>query len=293
MALPDVRKKINRMTLTDQRLRYALVQATGKEERQRISRNMHISDSLNRVAAKAIFKQYGWPAISAIGKDGQNNFWLMIQHADDDLPFQQAALSAMRKLKATGEVNLENYAFLFDRVRCNLNYKQWYGTQVNWASNGKATGFRRIDHEEAVDRRRAAIGLLPLRLYALTYGFDYTYMTTEEANRRDSAERQGLRDLITDAGSLYRNKDFQQMYDCYDKASMILSGMSNAENYQAAILFARVATQNKDDRFSSMALDFLNLLYLRHALDKNKLKMQPAFRILYKNPRWMSIYGDL
>jgi len=80
----------------------------------------------------------------------------LAQHADDDPEFQQAALAAMQKLKKTGEINLDNYAFLYDRVQYNLNYRQWYGTQVNWTAHGKANGFRPIADEAGVDRSRIA-----------------------------------------------------------------------------------------------------------------------------------------
>ena len=99
--------------------------------------------------------------------------------------------------------------------------------------------------------------------------------------------------LIDSAAYFYRRKDFDKMYDCYDKASMIPGGMTNSENFQAAILFSRVAVQNTDARFKSIALDFLNLLYLRHALSKGMLKAQSAFSVLYKEPRWESIYSRL
>lgn len=293
LGLPSLRKIINRMVLTDQKLRYALVQAGRSEERQKISHDIYVADSINRARVRKIFKQYGWPKISAIGKDGQNNFWLMVQHADDDPAFQQAALSAMQKLKKNGGVNLENYAFLYDRVLCNLNYRQWYGTQVNWTTHGKATSFRSIADEDGVDKRRDSMGMLPLRLYALTYGFDYKNITAAESKKGDSVLRQIICNLTDSAAYFYRSKDFEKMYDCYDKASMILGGMTNAENFQAAVLFSRVAVQNKAPRYKSIALDFLNLLYLRHALDKNKLKAQPAFRVLYKEPRWKSIYSRL
>jgi hypothetical protein len=293
LRLPSLRKRINRMALTDQKLRYALVQADSREERQRISHDIYVADSINRAGVKKIFKQYGWPKISDIGKDGQNNFWLMVQHADDDPAFQQAALSAMQKLMKNGEVNLENYAFLYDRVQCNLNYRQWYGTQVNWTAHGKATSFRSIADEDGVDKRRHSMGMLPLRLYALTYGFDYKNITVAESKKSDSVLRQITCNIIDSAACFYRNKDFEKMYDCYDKASMIPGGMTNAENFRAAVLFSRVAVQNVDSRYKSIALDFLNLLYLRHALSKNTLKAQPDFKVLYKEPRWKSIYSRL
>jgi hypothetical protein len=293
LALPSLRKRINRMALTDQKLRYAQVQADSRKERERILHDIHIADSINREDVKIIFRKYGWPKISEIGKDGQNNFWLIVQHADDDPSFQQAALSAMRKLKKNGEINLENYAFLYDRVQCNLNYRQWYGTQVNWTAHGNATSFRSIAEEDNVDKRRDSMGMLPLRLYALTYGFDYKNKTFAESKKSDSLLRQITCNLIDSAACFYRRKDFEKMYDCYDKASMIPGGMTNSENFQAAVLFSKVAVQNTDPRFKSIALDFLNLLYLRHALSKNKLKVQSAFNVLYKEPRWQSISNRL
>ncbi|MNY64678.1 hypothetical protein D3C86_2018230 [compost metagenome] len=83
------------------------------------------------------------------------------------------ALAKMEKLVGTKEIDLENYAFLYDRVQCNLNYKQTYGTQVNWTKNGKASSFRPIIKEDSADKRRADFGLLPLKIYALNYGFQY------------------------------------------------------------------------------------------------------------------------
>jgi hypothetical protein len=174
-----------------------------------------------------------------------------------------------------------------------LNYRQWYGTQVDWTAHGKATGFRSIAEEDNVDKRRDSMGMLPLRLYALTYGFDYTNRTFAESKKSDSVLRKITCNLIDSAAYFYRRKDFEKMYDYYDKASMIPGGMTNSENFQAAVLFSRVAVQNTDARFKSIALDFLNLLYLRHALSKNKLKVQPAFSVLYKEPRWESIYSRL
>ena len=104
--------------------------------------------------AKEIIKQYVWLKISQIGKDGQNNLWLIVQHADQDVLFQQTALKAMKKLQGTKEINMEIYAFLYDRVQCNLNYKQLYGTQVEWTDNGKASGFRPIVNEYLTDKLR-------------------------------------------------------------------------------------------------------------------------------------------
>ncbi|PZQ82037.1 MAG: hypothetical protein DI548_12380, partial [Flavobacterium johnsoniae] len=135
IKFPELRKQINLMTLNDQKLRYQRAQTKNAEEIRELDQAINRSDSKNLEESKAIIAKYGWPKISEIGKDGQNNFWLTIQHADQDVRFQRQALTAMEKLFKTNEINLEHYAFLYDRIQCNLNYKQLYGTQVVWTQN--------------------------------------------------------------------------------------------------------------------------------------------------------------
>jgi hypothetical protein len=290
---PGLRYSINNRTLKDQRLRYARIQANSKEEKNRIDREIYLSDSANRINAKAILKQYGWPKISDIGNDGQNNFWLLVQHADDDVLLQRTALADMEKLLKTKEINLENYAFLYDRVQCNLNYKQLYGTQVNWKGHGEATGFRGIIQEDKVDERRKALGLLPLKIYALTYGFEYNNISSAAAKENDSADVVKTRSLIDSAKYFYTRKEYQKVYDLYNSASLILGGMSNTDNFEAAILFAKIAGKDNNPQYKFISLDFLNLLYLRGGLSKGKLQSQPAFKILRGEPRWIEIYDHL
>jgi hypothetical protein len=293
LKLPALRRQINLLTLNDQKLRYQRIQAQNKNERREIDRQLMQSDQDNREKAKAILKQYGWPALADIGKDGQNNLWLIVQHADPDVLFQQEALAAMAKLKQPTQLNPENYAFLYDRVQCNLNYKQLYGTQVNWIANGQASGFRPIIQEHLVDQRRKKLGLLPLQLYALTYGFNYQAVTAAQAKQNDATDIATARRLMDSAGYFYKMKDFQKVYDYYNNASMVSGGMTNEDNYKAAILFARIASQDKEQQYKDIALDFLNLLYQRKALNKKRLQEQPEFTVLAPESRWVSMMKQL
>lgn len=290
---PALRRQVNLMTLNDQKLRYQRVQAKNKDERRALDRQIMQADQENLDKAKAILQQYGWPAIADIGKDGQNNLWLVVQHADGDVLFQQKALTAMTKLKQAGALNLENYAFLYDRVQCNLNYKQLYGTQVIWTDNGQASGFRPIVEEQLADQRRKKMGLLPLQLYALTYGFNYHPVSAAAAKQNDAADIQLARHLMDSAGYFYKAQDFQKVYDYYNNASMVLGGMTNNDNYEAATIFATIASLNKEQQYKEIALDFLNLLYLRQALRKKKLLAQPAFKSLASESRWTAMLQGL
>jgi hypothetical protein len=115
------------------------------------------SDSINRAEAKAIIQKYGWPTISEIGKDGQNNLWLLVPHADDDVCFQKQALA----------------------------------------------------------------GMLPFRIYALTYGFHYVPVTAPQAQAKERADSLYTQRLIDSAQHFYLRKDFNQAYNYYNAASMI------------------------------------------------------------------------
>lgn len=287
---PSLRKRINLMMLNDQRLRYLRVQTKNIEEQDSINRAIHLADSVNRLQARVIITDYGWPKLSDIGSDGQNNLWLLIQHADGDIPLQQSALQAMQKLKIGKEVNAENYAFLYDRIQCNLNYKQLYGTQVNWTERGEANGFRTIRAEDLVDLRRSAMGLLPLRIYAMTYGFTYSARTADEVKTLDSIEQATTKGLIDSAKLYFVKHDYNKAYDYYNRASSIAGGMSNTDNYEAARFFAIVAKRDKDPKYKSIALDFLNLLFLRKELTQQLLSDQ-AFKTLHTEPRWKLISG--
>ncbi len=293
LVLPGLRKEINLMTLKDQQLRYRRVQSSNDSVLALIGQQISQSDLNNLNRAKEIIAQYGWLKKSQIGKDGQNNLWLIVQHADHDVKFQQTVLHAMEKLKGTVELTIENYAFLYDRVKCNLNYKQLYGTQVVWTGNGKASGFRPIAEENMVDSRRKVIGMQPMSTYALTYGFKYRKPTTGQSRKNEAAEHENVHQLIDSAKYFYSTRQFQKTYDYYNAASTFSGGMDKADNLEAAILFSKIGVLNKDEKYKSIALDFLYLLYLRGDVSKLELHGQPAFKILHQEQRWQDMIRHL
>lgn len=288
ISLPELRKKINRMTLRDQQLRFNRVQALEKTEIANISLQIEKADRDHTSEARAILKKYGWPKIADIGKDGQNNFWLLVQHADHDVHFQQQALREMEKLKAGGEMNMENYAFLLDRILCNLNWKQIYGTQVIWTANGEASGFRPIIREDLADQRRRILGLVPLSTYALTYGFRYHAVSKEQAFRKDADDLAYTGILIDSAKWYYGKKQFQKVYDAYNNASMIAGGMTDEQNYQAALLFAKIAATETNPQYKSISLDFLGLIAAREQLSALQLR-DASFGVLRSDQRWAGL----
>ncbi|TDP03320.1 DUF6624 domain-containing protein [Flavobacterium sp. 245] len=293
LKFPALRKQINLMTIQDQKLRFIKSQTKDPIQIKALNKEINALDHKNLTEAKEIIKKYNWPKISEIGKDGQNNFWLIVQHADQDIRFQKMALAKMEKLVGTKEIDLENYAFLYDRVQCNLNYKQTYGTQVNWTKNGKASSFRPIIKEDSADKRRADFGLLPLKIYALNYGFQYFNISSEQALKNDSKDLDDVLQLINEAKKYCKSKDFQKVYDNYNNASMILGGMSSEQNYEAAVLFAKIYNETNEEQYRSISLDFLTLLFYREDLEKKKLMAETEFKSFYTEERLIEIFNNI
>ena len=74
---------------------------------------------------------------------------------------------------------------------------------------------------------------------------------------------------------------------------MVLSGMTNEQNYEAALLFAHIAKMTAIQKYKEVSLDFLNLLYLRGFLTGEMVNREPTFAILGQEPRWQQIVSQI
>ncbi len=108
---------------------------------------------------KEIVAEIGWPTVSKVGPEGANNAWLLVQHADHDVDFQEQCLQLMKEA-SPGEVDVINIAYLTDRLSVNRGRGQLYGTQFT-QEDGKHIP-QTIEDEANVDARRAEVGMGPL-----------------------------------------------------------------------------------------------------------------------------------
>jgi hypothetical protein len=113
-------------------------------------------DKRNTERMKGIVEKIGWPTVSKVGSDASRMSWLLVQHADHDVEFQNKCLELMR-MESEGEVSKIDVAYLEDRLRVNEGRSQLYGTQ--FYGEGDAYGPRPIEDPEHVDQRRKEIGL--------------------------------------------------------------------------------------------------------------------------------------
>lgn len=115
----------------------------------------------NNVRIKEIIKGYGWPGISAVGKEGSEAAWLIIQHAVLDTKFMNECLSLLREAAHQGEAEGWCLAYLQDRVLTMSDKPQIYGTQHDFDESGIAFPLP-MQQPEKVDLLRQEVGLEPL-----------------------------------------------------------------------------------------------------------------------------------
>jgi len=153
----NLAKQINKMAEIDQ-------EAVRKRQIFGIVNKRLISENTKKM--KEIVSRYGWPTISLVGKKASKNAWLLVQHADDDLTFQQKCLTFMKKIyqKNPKEIYPQHIAFLTDRILVNKGKKQLFGTQFYTNKKGVFTHYP-IKDIKNVDKRRKAYGIPPLEEY--------------------------------------------------------------------------------------------------------------------------------
>jgi hypothetical protein len=168
-----LQKKLLKRSLLDQKYRniYDIKDTVLSKQLHHRQRKI---DLRNQKFLKNKIKKYGWLGYEKVGEDGDNAAWLIVQHADNDLPFQEKCLSLIRETIAINQknpavrTNLSNYAYLTDRVLINKGKKQRYGTQYSPVYNGTSIEniiFKPMESESKVDKLRNLLGMPPIAWY--------------------------------------------------------------------------------------------------------------------------------
>ncbi|HEX8456398.1 MAG TPA: DUF6624 domain-containing protein [Pyrinomonadaceae bacterium] len=129
-------------------------------------------DARNIARLEDIIKRHGWPGKSLVGEEASKAAFLILQHSD--LRRQEKYLPLLKKAARKGDALPADVAMLEDRILVGRGKKQIYGTQVH---SGTDTGGKLvllpIENEEHVDKRRASVGLIPLKEYLKHFGIEY------------------------------------------------------------------------------------------------------------------------
>ena len=151
-------KAILQMAKIDQKIRRSF------EKDIFLTKELDKIDTLNLEKMKNIIKNFGWPTISLVGKKVSHLAWLLVQHADNDVEFQEYCLKLMKKEVESGEVAKNNIAFLTDRILVNKGMEQIYGTQFYEDKDGKFLP-KIIKNMRELDKRRREMELENFEAY--------------------------------------------------------------------------------------------------------------------------------
>jgi hypothetical protein len=153
-------------------LREELLAMRDRDQAERIGKPIGTETDADRtLRLREIIEEFGWPTPALVGEDGASAAWLIAQHSDFDVAFQEQVLALMNEALAAGDADPSEVAFLEDRVAVNTGRPQTYGSQIR-CRNGTARPATPIADREHVDERRAEVGLEPLEDYLALFEED-------------------------------------------------------------------------------------------------------------------------
>ncbi|MEZ6030058.1 MAG: DUF6624 domain-containing protein [Hyphomonadaceae bacterium] len=111
----------------------------------------------------------GWMPKSEVGGGAAHFAWLLIQHADRDAAFQERVVILMEPMVAIGEVDAQDFAYLFDRVASAADRPQRYGTQGRCIAGEDRWEVNTLEDPARIDDLRASVGLSTMAEYVAVF----------------------------------------------------------------------------------------------------------------------------
>ncbi|MDE1975358.1 MAG: hypothetical protein KGI49_02510 [Patescibacteria group bacterium] len=150
---------IRKMVAEDQCLRKSA-------EKSRDWKSVKEADKKHTRLLKSIISKHGWPTIQDFGKEASEGAWLLAQHADHDLKFQERCLGMMNEAfdDKPESVSRKYIAYLTDRVLVNSGKKQRFGTQFKRNTDGSLALYP-VVNRNGVNRLRKQYGLESISEY--------------------------------------------------------------------------------------------------------------------------------
>lgn len=141
---------------------------------------------------QSIASKYGFPGYDLVGEEGSNNYWLLVQHSDFDVPFQKRMLQLMKVQVDKKNASGSKYAYLVDRTNLNEGRQQIYGTQIIMQQTG--TILKPCADTVHLDTRRKMVGLPPIKEYlkqADAMFYEMNKDRLQKPNTTDSIKKNG------------------------------------------------------------------------------------------------------
>jgi hypothetical protein len=154
-----LRQELFTMLREDQALRQQLIAAPDSAA----ALEVQALDRRNTARLKEIVLAQGWPDTAQVGLDGALAAFVLVQHADQDLAFQEEMLPHVDEAYRRGELPGECVALLTDRILIAKGERQIYGTQAGIVDG--VVQVRPVEDPDNLDVRRAQMGMIPIAEY--------------------------------------------------------------------------------------------------------------------------------
>ena len=128
------------------------------KQKQKLYSGLAKADMARSRQMKRIVNKYGWPTRKLVGKRASHFAWLLVQHADHDIKFQEYCLKLIKEAGENDEAVKNEVAFLTDRILVKQGKLQIYGTQFYFDKNGELIP-RPIFNLPHLNDRRKTMGL--------------------------------------------------------------------------------------------------------------------------------------
>jgi hypothetical protein len=158
----NLREELLAMREADQKTRQECVKKNADEQLKCFVEIDKTIDTPNTKRLEEIFKQYGFPTVQSVGRDGVDAFLLLLQHSNSDA-LREKNLKPIKKAFKEKEISPSDYAAFIDRFLTHQNKPQIYGSNFDM-KNGKLVMSRTKDIKN-LDKRRLKIGLPPIAEY--------------------------------------------------------------------------------------------------------------------------------
>lgn len=117
--------------------------------------------------ANQVLERFGWLNGADWGIRTEDDFFLLVQHADADVALQRSALGSLRARAIAGRASKQHLAYLEDRVRVHEGRPQLYGTQGRCGSVGNLSRWTpdAIENPAGLEERRRSMGMSSFTTY--------------------------------------------------------------------------------------------------------------------------------
>ena len=168
-AKPHLAKKLFLMSVKDQAYYYHYHLAAYPDSTDKY---LKIKGQLNREnleVLEEIIARHGWPKKSEVGFEAAPTAFLIVQHAEK-LSILKKYLPYLRNAVDEDEADKSQLALLIDRINDREGKKQVYGSQLSYDSIQKVYFIDTVIDPENLDKRRAEMGLRPIKEYIKSWG---------------------------------------------------------------------------------------------------------------------------